>query len=157
MRVCVAGRGFQMSALPFRWSLSALWAPKLAKPLHAWLQGHVVSHCWWVDDIANFWKSKAEVENHVAQFVHLLTTLGMKVNWEESSPEPAQSFTYLGHRLNRARDQVSHLPEKTRMSLKMVKKQMSGSRIQPRNVSSLAGNLLDMVKSNSRSGGSPRS
>jgi hypothetical protein len=155
MRVCVAGRGFQMSALPFGWSLSPLWAAKLAKPLQAWLQGHLVPHCWWVDDIAIFGKSKAEVENHVAQFVHLLTSLGMKVNWEKSMPEPAQSFTYLGHCLNLAQDQVSPLPQKARLSLRMVKKQLSGHRIQPRNISSLAGNLLDMVKSNARLRGLP--
>ena len=147
---------FELNAMPFGWSMSPLWSTKLGKPIRAWLNDRQIPHLWYVDDVLILGASKSDAEMRASTLIHKLTDLGVQVNVEKSMPEAAQKVRYLGHDLD-LRENLAHTPlEKSTPALKSVQHQLSGKRCQPRNLAAIAGNLLDLNKSNARLHGLPQ-
>ena len=51
MRIQVGEQAYQMTAMPFGWTMSPWWSNKLSKPIRKWLNRREWPFCWWVDDI----------------------------------------------------------------------------------------------------------
>jgi hypothetical protein len=148
MRFKVGQQGYQILAMPFGWSLSPIWAHKLAQPIRAWLNERRWAHCWWVDDILLLGPTREEVERRASSLVSLLTNLGVRVNPKKSMMEASQNLSYVGHLLSLENNCVSPLPEKTAATEKMVQKISKSTKFIPRHLAALAGNLGDANKSN---------
>ena len=86
----------------------------------------------------------------------MLTQLGVRVNKKKSMTQAAQQVQYLGHMIDLENNQCKPLQEKCDKNIKMIRRQISGRRFQPRNLAALAGALMDMAKSITQLHGVPQ-
>ena len=142
--------------MPFGWGASPWWAHKLAYPVRQKMQEAKIPHCWFVDDLLILGTNPEEVSSHTLWTINLLTKLGLKVNTIKSMQHPQQSFTYLGHQINLASNQLHSLPTKTMGATKLTKKMCKSNVCQPQSLASLAGTILDLAVSNSTLRGCPQ-
>ena len=156
MRFRLGNEHFQIVAMPFGWSMSPWWANKLAKPVKAWLNDNKIPHCWWVDDVLLLGKTREECERVATRLVSTLTDLGIQINLEKSMKGAAQKVEYVGHHIDLRAGVLRPLQKKNEASRHMVKKQLKGNRMQPKNLAGLAGNLVDAAKSNQALQGLPQ-
>ena len=150
MRIQLRGQGYEMTALPFGWSLSPLWAHLLARPIRAWLNCQGIPFLWWVDDILILGSSQLQCETRAAAFLNQLTVLGLKANIPKSMQQASQTFSFLGHIFNLAEGRIHPEGAKNEACLRMVRHQLKATTATPRHQARLAGVLLDMMKSNVR-------
>jgi hypothetical protein len=80
--------------------------------------------------------------------VEKLTALGIQVNWKKSNCAPSQRIRYLGQDLRLDDREVHTPPEKLAGSLRLTKRLQRSTTIVPAKLAALAGNLLDLQKSN---------
>jgi hypothetical protein len=156
MRFRLGHQAFQITAMPFGWSLSPYWAHRLARPIREWLNQQKWAHCWWVDDILLLGETKAEVEHRATALVDKLTQLGMAVNTEKSMTQAAQRLTYLGHQIDLSKNVLIPEPEKAKHVNKAVRKMTKGNNFPPVHLAALAGALLDAQRSNAALHGLPQ-
>ena len=114
------------------------------------------AHCWYVDDILALGESKQEAEERSTALVEKMTELEIRVNPEKSMSVANQMFQYVGHNFNLVTNEIWPLEEKTGATLKMAARQLSGNKVQAKNLAALAGNMLDSVKSNVNLTGLPQ-
>ena len=155
MRLRVAGKAYQIVALPFGWALSPWWANKLSKPIRKKLNQLGIPHAWYVDDVLILGKTPEETVERARQCVQIMTQCGIRVNASKSMMTPSQQVTYLGHVIDLQTSVISPTKEKMRLTPTLVRHQMKGTKFQPRALAGLAGHLLDAAKSNSRLHGLP--
>ena len=154
MRIKVGGQAYQL--MPFGWAMSPWWSQKMCKPIRAWLHTHNIRHAWYVDDVMVLGRSSQEAEENTCKLVVMLTQLGVRVNKKKSMTQAAQQVQYLGHMIDLEKNQCKPLQEKCDKNIKMIRKQISGRRFQPRNLAALAGALMDMAKSITQLHGVPQ-
>ena len=148
MRFKVNNMAYQIQAMPFGWSGSPWWSHKMAQPIRTWLNQQGITHCWYVDDVMVLGETKMMCEQMAAKLVHLLTSLGIKVNIEKTMKEASQKVTYLGHIFNLKEALLEPVPEKQAMLLKKIRHAMKSQVATPQHLCALAGSLLDAAKTN---------
>jgi hypothetical protein len=148
MRIMHQGQAYQLEGMPFGWSHSPWWSQKLANPISGWLHQQGVPHCWHVDDVMVMGNTKEEAEERAWHLVQQLNRLGIRVNKEKTMKEASQTVQYLGHIIDFKENKIQPLPDKVLHAKKLVRKQQAGRVYTPKHLAALAGNLLDMVKSN---------
>lgn len=156
MRFKFQDKGYQIVSMPFGWALSPYWANKLTKPIRGWMNEQRWDHTWWVDDVLLLGCNKQQVEDRATALVHKLTELGVSINAAKSMTTAAQHVTYLGHQIDLKKNVLTPQPEKNTQSIKMTKHQLKAHTIVPKHLAALAGNLLDMTKSNAGLHGIPQ-
>ena len=148
MRVWYGGKGYQLEAMPFGWSMSPFWAHRMSLPIRRKMKQWGIPHCWWVDDILILGPDPDKTAQRAQQTIRLLTELGIQINIPKSMKEPAQIFQYVGHIFNLKENTITPIPAKREAAQRMVQHQITSNVYTPRHMAALAGTLLDQTKSN---------
>ena len=149
-------QAYQAIGMPFGWSMAPFWSHRLAKPIRQRLQEQGIPHAWFVDDVLILGRSAQEAAQNATYLVKLLTSLGIQINKDKSMKDPAQQFTYLGHNWDLQNNKIHPIQEKITKAIKAVKHQIKGNVCTAKHMASLAGMLLDQVKSNVALWGLPK-
>ena len=149
-------KAYQAIGMPFGWSMAPFWSHRLAKPIRQRLQEQGIPHAWFVDDVLILGQSAQQAAQNATYLVKLLTSLGIQINKDKSMTEPAQQFKYLGHHWDLQHNKIHPIPEKITKAIKAVKHQIKGNVCTAKHMASLAGMLLDQVKSNVALWGLPK-
>ena len=90
------GQTYHYRCLPFGLSTSPRTFTRVTKPIVQHLRSDGIRLVFYLDDVLILASSRLKTEAHARQTVNLLERLGFTLNWDKSSLEPAQQFTYLG-------------------------------------------------------------
>ena len=142
--------------MPFGLSMAPFLAHRLAKPIRQRLQEQEILHAWFVDDVLILGRTSQQTAQNATYLVKLLTSLGIQINKDKSMKDPAQQFTYLGHNWDLQNNKIHPIPEKITKAIKAVKHQIKGNVCTAKHMASLAGMLLDQIKSNVALWGLPK-
>ena len=118
--------------MPMRLGSSPYWTHALAKVVMKHLRSKNIHLVLYVDDILMLGETPAVVEENMNYVVHLLTTLGVQVNFKKSVLTPTQKPVFLRNSLDLEKGEVWPVEDKLRMVRSMCRKMCSGKTIIPR-------------------------
>ena len=140
------GRGYEFLAMPFGIASGSSWCARMFRPLVAQLQKLGYTCMIYADDMILLGRTKEETAHAVHQAIELLTALGVSVNFEKSQTTPSRQILYLGQLIDLARRTISLPRDKRSSLLRATQRSLRRGRTTPRELASIAGQLLDTAK-----------
>lgn len=146
IRAKVGNVGYQWRCMPFGLSVGSYWCERMFRPLISQLQAWGTTAVIYSDNLLVLGRSAFEVQIGILRAVHLCNRLGITINWPKSEPDPVTQTDFLGQHLDLTAHTITLPLHKTKPLESRLEHILRRQQTTPKELASLAGQLLDATK-----------